>query len=329
MHKQFETIPKGRPIIAACGSNTERISWLLDSIAKTSVKNLESYIEDTPDLLRYFEEVNKEENLPAGSKPYSIDIKSFYTNITLDEGIKAFEETLNDIPNKPFPTEYLIKLLKLVMGCNIFKFDEEYWIQLIGTSMGTRVAPTYANLFMGKLEKILLSKCPENLKQYLHTWKRFIDDIFIIWSGSCSQFEDFFKFINSYHPTIKFDPPQHNEEDNSCNFLDMKISIEDSRIQTDLYRKETTKPQALLPSSAHPGHITPNIVYSMAFRLMRICSREVIFEERLEELKFNFLIPRNYHPKIIDAEFKKVRSLPGADFVDRRLREALVINHKV
>ena len=57
----------------------------------------------------------------------------------------------------------------------------------------------------------------------------------------------------------------------------------------------------------------------MAFRLMRICSREVIFEERLEELKFNFLIPRNYHPKIIDAEFKKVRSLPGADFVDRRL----------
>ena len=319
VHKQFETIPKGRPIIAACGSNTERISWLLDSIAKTSVKNLESYIEDTPDLLRYFEEVNKEENLPAGSKPYSIDIKSFYTNITLDEGIKAFEETLNDIPNKPFPTEYLIKLLKLVMGCNIFKFDEEYWIQLIGTSMGTRVAPTYANLFMGKLEKILLSKCPENLKQYLHTWKRFIDDIFIIWSGSCSQFEDFFKFINSYHPTIKFDPPQHNEEDNSCNFLDMKISIEDSRIQTDLYRKETTKPQALLPSSAHPGHITPNIVYSMAFRLMRICSREVIFEERLEELKFNFLIPRNYHPKIIDAEFKKVRSLPGADFVDRRL----------
>ena len=101
VHKQFETIPKGRPIIAACGSNTERISWLLDSIAKASVKNLESYIEDTPDLLRYFEEVNKEENLPAGSKPYSIDIKSFYTNITLDEGIKAFEKTLNDIPNKP------------------------------------------------------------------------------------------------------------------------------------------------------------------------------------------------------------------------------------
>ena len=34
VHKQFETIPKGRPIIVASGSNTERISWLLDSRAK-------------------------------------------------------------------------------------------------------------------------------------------------------------------------------------------------------------------------------------------------------------------------------------------------------
>ena len=174
------------------------------------------------------------------------------------------------------------------MGSNIFKFYEEFWIQLIGTIIGTR-------------ETILLSKCPGNLKQFLHTWRRFIDDIFIIWSGSCSQFDDFFNFINSFHPTIKFDPPQHNEEDNSCNFLDLKISIENCKIQTDLYRKETSKPRALLPSSAHPGHITPNIVYSMAYRLLRICSTEVTFEARLEELKTEFLIPRKYHPKIIDA----------------------------
>ena len=30
----------------------------------------------------------------------------------------------------------------------------------------------------------------------------------------------------------------------------------------------------------------------MAFRLLRICSTETICEERLEELKQNFLIPR-------------------------------------
>ena len=74
-------------------------------------------------MLRFFEEVNNQGNLPPGCKPFSIDIKSFYTNITLEEGIEAFRETLDAIPNKTIPTEYLIKLPKVVMGSNIFKFD--------------------------------------------------------------------------------------------------------------------------------------------------------------------------------------------------------------
>ena len=68
---------------------------------------------------------------------------------------------------------------------------------------------------------------------------------------------------------------------------------------TDLYRKPTDKPRALLPSSAHPTHITSNIVYSMAFRLLRICSQEENFKKRLRELKEDFLIPRGYKSKII------------------------------
>ena len=49
--------------------------------------------------------------------------------------------------------------------------------------MGTKMAPTYANLFMGKLEE----KLNELGKPNIILWKRFIDDIFIIWSGSESE----------------------------------------------------------------------------------------------------------------------------------------------
>ena len=310
IHKKFITIPKGRPIIAGCGSNTERISWLLDNIAKDSVKNLDSYIEDTPDLLRLFEEINEKENLPSNAKPFSIDIKSFYTNILLRDGIEAFEEALENRDNKEIPTEYLIKLLKLVMEGNIFKFNNEFWTQLIGTSMGTRVAPTYAYIFMGKLKKLMLSHCPADLKPFLHTWKRYIDDILVIWTGTEQQFKEFFNFLNSFHQTMKFDEPQHDIENNSCEFLDLKISVENGKICTDLFRKDTAKPRALLPSSAHPGHVTHNIVYSMAFRLLRICSSEDNFEICLQELKSDFLIPRNYHPKVVESQFSRIRNLP-------------------
>ena len=65
----------------------------------------------------------------------------------------------------------------------------------------------------------------------------------------------------------------------------LNIKIKSGKIITDLYRKETSKPSALLPSSAHPNHITANIAYSLAFRLLRICSDEDLFNNRLEELK--------------------------------------------
>ena len=121
---------------------------------------------------------------------------------------------------------------------------------------------------------------------------------------------------------MKFDQPQYNQEENSTNFLDLQITIKQKQIHTDLFRKETDKPSALLPSSAHPGHIVPNIVYSMAFRLLRICSSEENFEKRLLELKEKFFLPRGYKPSIIDKAFKKLDTIPGKTFSEKR-EEAL------
>ena len=50
--------------------------------------------------------------------------------------------------------------------------------------MGTKMAPAYANLFMGKLEE----KLKQIGKPRILIWKRFIDDIFIIWTGSETEF---------------------------------------------------------------------------------------------------------------------------------------------
>ena len=66
------------------------------------------------------------------------------------------------------------------------------------------------------------------------------------------------------------------------------------------------------------GALNPKIVYSMAFRLLRICSEEEAFENRLVELKTEFLIPRNYSSKIIDSQFKRVKHLPGDNYKERR-----------
>ena len=78
--------------------------------------------------------------------------------------------------------EVLAQLTEIVLN-NVFEFNE-YYLQIQGTAMGTKMAPAYANLFMGKLEEKLRELGEPNIL----IWKRFIDDIFIIWSCSESEF---------------------------------------------------------------------------------------------------------------------------------------------
>ena len=96
--------------------------------------------------------------------------------------------------------------------------------------MGTRVAPTYANIFMNHLETKMLTNCPNHLKDLIYAWKRFIDDVLLLFLGSFEQLEEFHAYLNSCHPTMKFDKPEYNKDDNSTNFLDLEIRIVENQI---------------------------------------------------------------------------------------------------
>jgi hypothetical protein len=47
-------------------------------------------------------------------------------------------------------------LLTLVLKHNNYTFNGEHFLQINGTAMGTKMAPSYANIFMGKLEKLIM-----------------------------------------------------------------------------------------------------------------------------------------------------------------------------
>ena len=100
--------------------------------------------------------------MPDGTIPISIDLVSMYTRIPLDEGLTAFKVALDKLTDKTVPTEFILKLLRMVMEQNIFMFNNQAWLQLLGTSMGSRVSPTYACLFMSLLNQ---RKCHQTATQ--------------------------------------------------------------------------------------------------------------------------------------------------------------------
>ena len=120
--------------------------------------------------------------------------------------------------------------------------------------MGTKMAPSYANIFMRKLEKHLLESSIERLL----SWYRFIDDVDMKWTQSDEELQNFLSCANNLHPSIKF---THEISNTTISFLDISSSL------SDLYSKPTDTNQYILPSSCHPPHVTKSIPYSQALRI--------------------------------------------------------------
>ena len=89
-------------------------------------------------------------------------------------------------------------------------------------------------------------------------WLRYIDDILMVWTHGNEKLDSFIAYLNSIHPTIKFTGERSTT---SIPFLDVKIFLENGKIETDLYCKPTDKNQNLLHSSSHPYHTKKSIPY--------------------------------------------------------------------
>ena len=113
-------------------------------------------------------------------------------------------------------------------------------------------------------------------------WKRFIDDVFFIWTNSGENFERFLKELNGFHPSITF---TFEKSEMKVNFLDVVIKIKNERLSTDLYSKPVDSHQYLHYNSCHAEHIKKSIIYSQTLRLRRICSGRKGLKSHVKDLK--------------------------------------------
>ena len=105
-------------------------------------------------------------------------------------------------------------------------------VDSVNTGLLTRMAPSYANIFMGELEKHLL----QNTVNRPSIWWRYIDDIFAVWNDGEEQLQHFLHEINTFHPTIKFTAEWSREK---VSFLDTTVILDGTILHTDLYTKPT------------------------------------------------------------------------------------------
>ncbi len=308
IHKGITPFPPGRPIVSGNDSPTERISEFVDFFLQPCVPNIKSYIKDTTDFINKIEALGP---IPPNSHLVTLDVSSLYTNIPSDEGREAtqlFLQKHRTHPGNPSNSS-LDDLLKLVLTKNNFDFNNRHYLQISGTAMGTKVAPSFANVFMSEFEEKFVY--PHPIKPIV--WFRFIDDIFAIFTQDKPTIESFIHDLNNCHHSIKFTA---EISQNSISFLDTTISIQNNRLHTNLYCKPTDSHNYLQFDSYHAPHVTRGIPYGQFLRLRRICCTADDFEHNAKMLTKHFL-RRGYPPDLVTSALSQARLLDRQDLLHK------------
>ena len=304
----------GRPIISGCDGPTERISCFVDRLIQPIAQQQESYLKDSKDFINFIENTK----LPKNTILASMDVTSLYTNIPQEEGIttvcKAYEDFYKN--RLPIPTNFLRRMLCLILKENSFQFNKRHYLQTHGTAMGTKMAVAFANIFMAKIEKGIISK--SIIKPLV--WKRYIDDVFCLWDTNEDNIKEFVTRANHYHDTIKFTA---EISDSEIAFLDTKVYKgerfnRDSTLDVQTHYKQTETFQYTNFYSCHPPGVKKGFIKGEALRLLRTNSSHSTFNKNMQSFKTrlkNRGYPNEFLEKhLFEVNFKdRKRSLGNKD----------------
>ena len=310
---RFYLLPKihktgnpGRPVVSTCSFPTSIVSKFLDEQFQPLVRSLPSYVKDTNHMLT----IVKDFQFPIGSNPllFTMDVKSLYTVIPNDEGLRALKYFLDRREVQEPPTCTLLLLAELVLSNNHFEFNGDHYTQKQGVAMGTKMGPSYANLFMGYVEEMFMIQYQDNKPSL---FKRYIDDIFGATTMTKNDLLSFIDHFNSFNAAIEF---THDISDTAIPFLDVcfKLDSDTGRIESTIHYKETDSHAYLQYDSHHPINCKNSIPFSQFLRLRRICSDKINFLEEVE-IMTDFFKKRGYPDNVINSAKERIFNITRED----------------
>lgn len=101
----------------------------------------------------------------------AIDVKALYSSIPHKQGLYLVASVLQEQEKVTWQfNEFLLRLLRHILHCNLFSYSGSHFLQVQGTAMWTCCALLYAKLYLGGWQWDL----------YLG-WYRYIYNILIVW----------------------------------------------------------------------------------------------------------------------------------------------------
>ena len=151
--------------------------------------------------------------------------------------------------------------------------------------MGSKMSPQFSSLYVALFEQEYVCNPRNPYFQNIKLWKRYVDDIFLVWQGPVETLDEFFSYLNRCHEHLKFTKSHDPRE---ISFLDILIKREGNGFMTDMYKKPTDTCTYLHSDSFHPTHLKKSLPISQYSRIRRICSKQSDYERQADELDNKF-----------------------------------------
>ncbi|XP_073417913.1 uncharacterized protein [Dendrobates tinctorius] len=289
--------PPGRPIISGIDSLTSNLSFYIDRIMQPHVLQLPSFLKDSTQL------INLTNNIPWKNSYVfiSFDVSALYSNIDHQLGLSCFKKVLLTDSRLSDPQkDFIFNGMDFILHNNFFTFLGDFYHQIRGTAMGSRVAPTYANLFMGVFENTFITI--DSFLEGVVLYKRYIDDLFLIFHTSFMPVDVFTSSIQNNIWGLEFTPHISNTQ---MDFLDITFYIKNSKIYTKTFFKKVDSNSYVHFKSSHYSKWLFNIPHNQFQRIRKNCTEDEDFNNQAEVLKGRFLAQK-YPSQLVHSTFNNV-----------------------
>ena len=214
------------------------------------------------------------------------------------EAVRYFLLKYKEDIHSRFNIPFILESIDFILKNNTCVFDNEYFLQLQGTAMGTVFAPTYVNLSMGYHEIRLYDLIELNhnldIRQYsVENWKRFLGDCEILLKTDLIQPDDLLRILNSVNNNIQF---LMELNDNKLPLLDILITKSGKKIWMNIYSNPTNSKRYVFYFSNHPESCLKNIPFCLARRIRMVVENKIVRYMKLMELRT--ILKTQIYPKM-------------------------------
>ena len=196
------------------------------------------------------------------------------------------------IPSKPIFRTFLFQIL---IKYNYFSTVAGFYQQIDGLSMGSKISPLIANIYLNIMEQKFIKNEIENGN--IISYCRFVDDIYCVVRKT--QKRRILTSINKFDP--KFLKFTHEEmSNNSLTFLDTEIYLnQDNKPEIRKFRKESASDVIMNYNSIAPKRYKISTLKGDVFRCHHTCSTEEGLNKALNDLT-ELYVKNEYPRRLVD-----------------------------